>query len=223
KKENGGVASATNFAIKRTKTDLIAPLDADSFVTKEALKNMIGYFKDLKVFVVVPALVVYEPKGFIQNLQRVEYTLSVYLRKVFGLINSLTITPGPFSIFRRSFFEKHGYYDENNISQDMDIALRIQKQGYKIENSVNAVVYTVVPKTFKSLLYQRMRWYFGFITNMSRNKELFRPKFGYLGLLVLPSAFLAAFFSIVFFFIFYLQGGHCFWHKTDSTIKCFRH
>jgi len=201
-KENGGVASATNYGIKRADTDLIAPLDADSFVTRDALKNMIGYLNNPNVVVVTPALTVYNPRGFLQKLQYAEYTLSIYLRRVFGFMNSITVTPGPFSLYRKAFFDKYGGYDEDNITQDIEIALRIQKNGYKIENSMDGVVYTIAPNKFKALLKQRMRWYFGFITNVLKNKDLFNPKYGYLALLILPSAFVAVLFAIAFFSYF---------------------
>jgi cellulose synthase/poly-beta-1,6-N-acetylglucosamine synthase-like glycosyltransferase len=202
RKENGGKGSALNFGIKKMKGEFMISLDADSFVSKDALRRMIGYFRDSKVMAVTPSMAVYKPKGFLQNLQYVEYSLGIYLRKVFGLLNCIHVTPGPFSIYRKSFFDRYGGYDENNLTEDIEVALRIQKNGYKIENSINAPVYTVAPKNFKSLLKQRMRWYYGFTSNILKNRDLFNPKFGYMAVLLLPAAFISVALCICIFLYF---------------------
>ena len=41
-------------------------------------------------------------------------------------MNAVHITPGAFSAYRKSFFDKHGGYDEHNLTEDMEVALRIQ-------------------------------------------------------------------------------------------------
>ena len=43
-KENGGKYTALNFGIENSDSELVGCLDADSFVQKDALKNMIPYF-----------------------------------------------------------------------------------------------------------------------------------------------------------------------------------
>jgi poly-beta-1,6-N-acetyl-D-glucosamine synthase len=201
-KPNGGTADAKNFGIKKSRGEFIVTLDSDSYVDKDALKNMIGYMRDKRVTAVTPSMSVYKPKGFLQNLQYVEYTLGIYLRKVFGLLNCIHVTPGPFSIYRKSFFEKYGYFETGNLTEDIEIALRMQKNGYKIENSIHAGVYTVAPNNFKALLNQRMRWYYGFVQNVLRNKDLFKPKYGYLALIMLPAAFISVALTILIFFYF---------------------
>jgi cellulose synthase/poly-beta-1,6-N-acetylglucosamine synthase-like glycosyltransferase len=155
---------------------------------------------------VTPSMTIFEPKGFFQNLQYAEYTLGIFLKKIFGLMNCIHVTPGPFSIYRKWFFDKYGGYDTNNLTEDIEIALRIQKYGYKIENSMSSLVYTIAPNTFMGLLKQRIRWYFGFTQNVLNYKELFNPKYGYLAVLMLPIAFISVFFSILLFLYFMYQN-----------------
>ncbi len=207
-KPNGGTADAKNFGIKNSRGDFVISLDSDSYVAPDALKHMIGYMRDKRVMAVTPSMSVYKPKGFLQNLQYVEYTLGIYLRKVFGLLNCIHVTPGPFSVYRKSFFEKYGYFETGNLTEDIEIALRIQKKGYKIENSIHAGVYTVAPNNFKALMNQRMRWYYGFVQNVLRNKDLFKPKYGYLALIMLPAAFISVALTILIFFYFIYQNIH---------------
>ena len=200
KKQNGGKASALNYGIKRTKSELIVSLDADSFVSRDALKRMVGYFDDPAVMAVTPALKVYKPKGFWRRIQAMEYLLGVFLRKAFALLGSVHVTPGPFSAYRRKFFERYGYYDEGNLTEDIEVALRIQAKGYDIENSIKAEVFTVAPNRFLPLLRQRLRWYTGFIVNLFRYRSLFKQK-NNLGLFVLPTSLISILFALSITFL----------------------
>ncbi len=190
-KENGGKASAINLGISKAKGEIIGVMDADSFVTRPALLRMIGYFADSKVMSVTPSMKVHNPKGIMQRIQAIEYLFGTLLRKVFSWLNAITVTPGPFSLFRKSFFEKHGGYDEHTLTEDMEIAFRIQSNHYKIENSINAEVFTVAPSSFRELLSQRLRWYSGFIHNVQKYSKMFHPEYGYIAMLTLPSAIIS--------------------------------
>jgi len=172
KKENGGKASALNYGIKKASGEFIVTLDADSIVPKEALKKMLEYFDEEDVMIVVPAIQITEVKNFWQRLQSIEYSYNNFLRLIFDRLNSLHVAPGPFSVFRRELFEKIGYFDEKNLTEDMEIAMRCQAYGYKIRYCPEVLIKTKAPDNFKSLLKQRLRWYLGFIDNFSvyRNK-----------------------------------------------------
>ncbi len=200
-KKNQGKAAALNFALKKSNTELFGALDADSFVKKDALKKIVGYFEDKKITAVTPSLKVYKPKTILQKIQYIEYLMGIFLRKVFAFLGSIHVTPGPFTIYRKSFFNRYGGYDQCNLTEDIEIALRMQSKGYEIENSVDASVYTVSPAKFKPLLNQRLRWYIGFIENVIKYKQLFNPKkFGNLGLFILPGSFISVLLVIITLF-----------------------
>lgn len=179
--------------MKKCSGELVGGLDADSFVTSKALKRMIGYFDDEDVMAVTPSLKVYKPKKVLQKIQMIEYLIGVFLRKIFALLGSINVTPGPFSIYRKSFFDKNGGWDEDNITEDIEIAFRIQSKNYLIENSETATVYTVSPASFKGLFSQRIRWYVGGLQNALDYRHLFGTKHGNLGLFILPGSFISVF------------------------------
>jgi len=185
-KQNGGKGSAINLGLEKVSGEFVVIMDADSFVNKNTLKNMIGYFEDDQIMAVTPTLKVYKPKGFWQKMQYIEYLLSILFKKIFSYIGGIYVTPGPFSVYRKSFFDKYGGFAKNNLTEDMEIALRIQSKGYDIENSINAVVFTVAPNNFKSFLRQRVRWYTGMIENVYTYKHLFGAHTGNLGVFVMP-------------------------------------
>jgi cellulose synthase/poly-beta-1,6-N-acetylglucosamine synthase-like glycosyltransferase len=196
-KLNGGKGSALNMGIKNASGEIIVSMDADSFVQKDALKRMVAFFDNEKVMAVTPSMGVYKPRGILQRIQHIEYYMGVFLRKSFATVNAIHITPGAFSAYRKSFFKRYGGYDVGNITEDLEIALRIQDKHYIIENSPKSVVYTVAPATFRELLIQRRRWYTGLIKNLWNYRRLFGLKKGPLGALVLPVAVSTIFLSVV--------------------------
>lgn len=207
RKDNGGKGSALNYALRMSKGELFGALDADSFVDSGSLKKMVGYFEDKRVMSVTPSLKIYKPKGILQRIQSIEYLIGVYLRKVFGMLGSIHVTPGPFTIYKKDFFLKHGGYDESNLTEDIEIALRIQSKRFVIENAIDADVYTVSPNTFKALTNQRKRWYLGFMNNVIDYKRLFSGSYGNLGLFILPASFLFVILLVIVCFVYVIKLG----------------
>jgi cellulose synthase/poly-beta-1,6-N-acetylglucosamine synthase-like glycosyltransferase len=188
-KENGGKHTAVNLALKSVKTDLVGCLDADSFVNPDALKKIVMHFEDEKVMAVTPSIKVHEPKNILQHIQRAEYSWSIFLRRMLSSLGALYVTPGPFSIFRVRVFQELGDYRYAHMTEDMEMAMRMQKNGYRIVNAHSAHVYTVTPATLKTLVKQRARWTYGFINNGIDYKEMFfNKKYGNIGLFILPIA-----------------------------------
>ena len=196
-KKNAGKASALNFAIKRSKGEIVVTMDADTYVEKDALKLMINYFANPRVMGVAPSMIVHNPKGFFQRINQVEYLLGIFLRKAFSTMESMHVTPGAFTAYRKTFFDKHGLFDVDNITEDMEMALRIQFNRYLLECADEAIAYTNVPSKFKESLDQRKRWYYGWIFNFLKYKKLFSKEFGQMGVFVLPVAVITIFLSII--------------------------
>jgi len=193
-KENGGKYTALNFAIENSHADLFGCLDADSFVDKDALKNMLPYFENEKIMAVVPSIKVYEPGNILQKIQKIEYGWGIFVRKVLTYLNALHVTPGPLTIFRKKIFDNIGKYKHAHQTEDLEMALRMQKHNYKIANSHRSIVYTVTPKTIKTLYKQRRRWSYGFLKNAIDYKFMFfKKEYGNLGFFILPLAVISIF------------------------------
>jgi len=202
-KKNGGKGSALNLGIKEAKGEIIFTLDADTFAAPESMKNMVRYFKNTRVMSVTPAMVLDKPKTIWQRVQQIEYLTGLFLRKVFASLDAIYIAPGAFSAYRKEFFEKHGGYQEGNITEDLEMALRIQSKGYLTDNCPDAPVYTVAPAKFVPLMIQRRRWYYGLIKNTWDYRHILGRKYGDLGMFVLPIAGISILFSVfvtVYFF-----------------------
>ncbi|MBN1386688.1 glycosyltransferase family 2 protein [Candidatus Woesearchaeota archaeon] len=196
-KMNGGKGTALNLALKKARGELFGALDADSWVEPGALKKIVGYFNDPKIMAVTPSMKIGDPQSLLQKIQSIEYLFGIFLRKIFAFLNSIHVTPGPFSIFRKSFFDRYGGYSTHNLTEDIEVALRIQSHGYIIENSADACVYTKGPKRFRPLLRQRLRWYKGFLDNLMDYRQLFGFRHGNLGIFILPGSLISVGLAVI--------------------------
>lgn len=187
RKENGGKYTALNYGIETCTTEFLGCLDADSEVDSEALRHIIPYFNNPEIMAVTPSLKIKNPDTLVRLMQNAEYNMGIFLRKIMGLIDAQYVTPGPFSIFRKSVFETIGNYHHAHNTEDLEMALRMQSNHMKITCADKAVVYTVGPRTLYRLYKQRVRWTGGFIQNALDYKHMIlNPKYGNLGMLVLP-------------------------------------
>ena len=187
-KENGGKYTALNMGLEHTQTEFFGGLDADSFVDPESLIRIMSYFeRNSKVMAVAPSVTVYNPKTIIQNAQKAEYNMSVYLKKMLGFLGAINVTPGPLTIFRKRVFDDLGPYQHGHNTEDMEIAYRMQKNHHVIEHCNDAYVYTNTPASVKKLYKQRLRWIYGFINNTIDYKNvLFKKQYGNFSFFTLP-------------------------------------
>lgn len=199
-KENGGKYTALNLGIEVSKSELIGCLDADSYVDSKALLEIIPFFDSPKVMAVTPSVQIHKPDNMLRRMQAAEYMIGEFTRKLFSRIDGLYVTPGPFSIYRRSIFKKIGGFVHAYNTEDMEMALRMQSHRMKIENAHNAVVFTVSPRTPHALYKQRVRWVSGFLKNAFFNYRhmFFNKKYGNLGMLTMPFAFISIFVALSF-------------------------
>ncbi len=199
KKENAGKGSALNLGVQKAKGELIATMDADSYLTKSTIRELLPFFQDPKVMAVTPAVKIKQSGSWLKELQRVEYLMILFSRKLLSFIDSVPVTPGPFSIFRTKVFDEVGLFDEHNLVEDQEIALRIQAHNYKIRSSMTADVYTEPPDNMRDLLRQRVRWQRGGFRNYWKYKFMINPKYGDFGMYFVPLNFatITAFFLLL--------------------------
>ncbi len=200
-KKNGGKSSAVNYGIKRADTELVATLDSDSYVHVKSLKKMTVFFKDSNVMAATSAIKVYKPRKIIEKVQQIEYLLTIVSRRLLSFLDGVTVTPGPLSVFRRSVFDDVGLFDETSLLEDQEIAYRIQAHNYKIVSSMDASVWTEVPKTLKTLIRQRVRWNRGGLRNYWKYKRVLNPSYGDFGIMIFPLGLIGSVAVLAVFFI----------------------
>ncbi|MEK9160575.1 MAG: glycosyltransferase [Patescibacteria group bacterium] len=206
--KNGGKHVALNAGIDAAKdAEIVGCLDADSFVHKDALREMISCFDDPEVGATTAAMSVHKPTNLLERMQNAEYIMGIALRHILAAVNGIYVTPGPFSLYRRDIIEKIGGFRHGHHTEDMEMALRMQQQGYKIDSAPKARVETATPRSVPSLVKQRTRWTTGFLRNMLYEYRglVGNPRYGALGLIVLPLGFFAIIGGILMFGIVIYQ------------------
>jgi len=147
-----------------------------------------------------------EPRTLLQKIVEIEYIigLSLFL-KILSFFDSVNVTPGPFSLYRKSVLDELGGFDPENITEDLEIAYRMQKAGYRIENCYEAKVSTLTPATFNDLYVQRKRWYTGALQTLLKHRDvMLHPERGVFGIFVPFTFLLTAGGLMVFAFSLYL-------------------
>ncbi len=217
-KKNGGKYTAINLGLENSETAFVGCLDADSFVHPEALNRIMSYFeKDQSVMAVAPSIIVHNPKNIIQNAQKAEYDMAVYIKKMLGFLGAIHVTPGPFTIFRKKVFDDLGPYRHAHNTEDMEIAYRMQTNHYKIEQCNDAYVYTSAPKTVGKLFSQRLRWIYGFLNNtIDYRGVLMKRKYGNFALFTVPSGIVSVGAAIYLFSRLAFNFGHFIFSKVSQ-------
>lgn len=190
----GRAASAKNYGIKFADTDVIGFSDADSFPEKDAITKCLGFFNDEKVGAVTCSVLVKRPEKFIEKLQAMEYTIIAWTRKLLGYVDGIWAMPGPLALYRKEVIEKIKGFDENSLTEDIEITWRVIQQGYKVEMCLPAKVYSVAPKKIKYWLKQRIRWDIGGIQCLNKYKGHLSSKLGYF---IIPFFALSMFLGLI--------------------------
>lgn len=197
-KKNAGKGAGMNTALKIAKGEYFVCMDADSFIEKDALIKMIPYFTDDNIAAVLPALKVKRPRNLLQKLQKYEYVINMFYKELMGKLNCVHVAPGPFSIYNKKIIQRIGGFDEHNLVEDLEIALRLQSQNYKIIQTLDTEVHTIAPSGFKALYNQRNRWYKGSILNAMKYKNLmFNKKYGDFGMIQMPTIILSGLVALI--------------------------
>ena len=184
---NKGKAASMNIALQKAKGDFFACLDADSFVDPLTLKKMLAFYyneNDPKLVIVTPAMKVYKPKNILQKIQWLEYLVMIFVGRLTSHLDSLYVAPGPFSIYRTDIIKKLGGFDEHNLTEDQEIAYRVQKHNYKIKQCFDGYVYTTAPHKLVPFYKQRRRWYLGSLSCVHKYREMVaNRKYGDFGMM----------------------------------------
>lgn len=197
-KKNEGKGAALNDALKAAKGEFFVCLDADSIVTKDALLKIMPHFTEDNIAVVLPLLKVEKPKNFWQKMQWLEYLVNMFYKKLMSRLNCIHVSPGPFSVYRKKILRKVGGFDEDNLTEDLEITLRLQSRHYKIVQLLDAEVFTLAPRTFRDLYKQRNRWYKGSVINAFKYRRMmFNRQYGDFGIIQMPTIIISGIIAMV--------------------------
>jgi cellulose synthase/poly-beta-1,6-N-acetylglucosamine synthase-like glycosyltransferase len=106
-------------------------------------------------------------------VQYLEFLFSFYFKKAESLVNTIYIIGGAAGAFRREVFDKIGPYSTTNITEDIELSVRIQGNGMRIAYAPDALVYTEGAVTLAGLMKQRLRWKRGRFETFAEHRDMF--------------------------------------------------
>jgi cellulose synthase/poly-beta-1,6-N-acetylglucosamine synthase-like glycosyltransferase/peptidoglycan/xylan/chitin deacetylase (PgdA/CDA1 family)/spore germination protein YaaH len=186
---NGGKPAALNFGIAQTQAEIVVALDADTVFTRDTIAKLIRHFADPQIGAVAGNAKVGNRINLLTRWQALEYVTSQNLdRRAFSVLNCITVVPGAVGAWRRELIERAGGFDQSTLAEDADLTMAIRKLGYAIVYEDEAIALTEAPDTVRGFIRQRYRWMFGTMQAAWKHVDaLFRPRYGALGFVALPS------------------------------------
>lgn len=201
RKNNGGKWSALNLAMDSTNADVVVTLDADTIVAPDALRRLVGHFRDGTVAAVAGHAVVGNRVNLITRLQALEYVTNQNLdRRALEVVNGITVVPGAIGAWRREALRAIGGFSSDTLAEDADATVRLVLAGGKILYEPRATARTEAPESMATFMKQRLRWMFGTLQVGYKNRSvMWRMRPVGLGLFGLPNI-------IIFQFLFTLMA-----------------
>ena len=154
-------AGNINHALKHTKGEFIAMLDADMVPQPDYLDRTLGYFDDEKLaFVQLPQE--FYNRDSIQHdpRRRHWHEQSLFFRVIQpgkNHTNSAFWTGSP-SVTRRKALEDIGGVATETVTEDIHTSVRLHAKGWKTYFLNEVLAYGIAPQTIYAFLLQRLRW-----------------------------------------------------------------
>ncbi len=161
-KINGGKASALNAGIRQARHEICVLVDGDTVFPSDSLTHLVQPFVDPKVGAVSGNPKVGNRVNFLTRIQHLEYLVGCSLdRRMQDELNMISCIPGAVGAFRREALIDVGGVPEVTLAEDTDLTVTMGAVGWRIAYATRALAYTEVPSTIGVLWKQRVRWAYG--------------------------------------------------------------
>ncbi len=164
-KTTNGKPAALNLALQHTTGDIVAIFDADSLPEKDVLTKVTSYFIDRKTVAIqgrttsinercniLTRVIAMEEKAWFQMLLSGREKLQLFVP-----LN------GSCQFVRRTVLEELGGWDENSLTEDVELALRLVEKSHHIKYAPDVCSGQETPTAIRNLFKQRVRWYRGYM------------------------------------------------------------
>jgi len=156
-----GKARTLNLGIKQAKGEIIAIYDADNMPDKDSLRYLVAQLLDNKELgaVIGKFRTVNKKATLLTRFINIE-TLSFQLMLQAGRwqMHGISTLPGTNFVIWNDLIKKLGGWDEEALTEDSELSIRIYEAGYKIKFIPYAITYEQEPQKWGVWIRQRMRW-----------------------------------------------------------------
>jgi cellulose synthase/poly-beta-1,6-N-acetylglucosamine synthase-like glycosyltransferase len=160
-----GKPAALNLALPYATGDIVAVFDADSLPEKDVLSKVTSYFNDKKVMAIQGMTTSINEKSniltrVISTEEKAWFQMLMSGREKLRLFVPLN---GTCQFIRRNILTEMGGWDENSLTEDVELALRLVEKNHLIKYAPDVCSGQETPTALKSLVKQRVRWYRGYM------------------------------------------------------------
>ena len=164
-KESNGKPAALNIGLRSVNGDIVGVFDADSLPEEQTLRKVASYFRDPQVKAIQGRTTSLNEKGNILTRviameERVWFQTSLVGKENLRLFVPLT---GSCQFIRREVLEELGGWDEDSLTEDVELALRLVEKKYLIKYVPDVCSGQETPSGLGTLFRQRVRWYRGYM------------------------------------------------------------
>lgn len=154
-----GKAAALNDALKISNGEVICVLDADARIDNNFLFDIVQYLQDPLVGAVQAQKVIMNPElSYLTRCQAHEYNMDTYLQMGRDSIRGAVELRGNGELIKRRSLEDVGGWNEETITDDLDLSTSLHVNGWDIRFSPETKVYEQAVTTIDSFIKQRRRW-----------------------------------------------------------------
>jgi cellulose synthase/poly-beta-1,6-N-acetylglucosamine synthase-like glycosyltransferase len=181
-----GKASAINLGLAAAGTDLVVLTDAPTRFAPDALRIVARCLSDPSVGAATGYFRISSGNGAVANEEARFWEIRNRLRTMEAELDSTPFLTGEFCCFRRALVPS---LHAGTLADDMDIALQVRRKGYRVVIDNDAIFTEARTGAARELLQTKSRRAAGGIQELFRGRDMFlRPRFGWYGMFVLPSA-----------------------------------
>ncbi len=170
-KNNLGKAKSINNIFEKTKGEIIFIVDADTIITKKAVDDIISRLNYDSEIGAVSCPYKARGKGFLPLMQSIEYNILNFTWFSHNIYSSITLWGGCLAL-RKEAFKIAGKFSENALIEDTDLALKLNENKWRVEQS-SIAVQSGVPQNFKSWYRQKMRWNGGSVQSFLSHPKVY--------------------------------------------------
>jgi len=169
--KHSGKSASMNMALSKASSDLIAIVDGDSYIHKNALIEMAHELERKNIVAACGVVKVRNRKKIFPMWSHIEQLYNSLMRSLFAKINANITTPGPLSMYRRKELMEIGGFSTEGFSEDVDVTIRLIRKGYHIGFAEKSVSETNIPYDVKGFFRQRIRFARGLLNILKRHMQ----------------------------------------------------
>ena len=158
---NAGKSAALNRGLAEARFDLVVTLDADSFLYRDALRNLVErYLGDPPNTRAVAGtmLVRNSRKNWVTRAQEWDYFHGIAaIKRVQSLYQGTLVAQGAFSIYERAALRQIGGWVDC-VGEDIVLTWAMLRNGWRVGHAEDACCFTNAPDTLHQFVRQRQRW-----------------------------------------------------------------